>query len=150
MANSIHSRTLHRQVKLPMLIPSYSPFNYPEHTYIPYSMERECMKTHFATEAREDRLFILAKSTEYFNEPFTGIPRDFWSTVTDETGLTAYSTAVDDPKLIEEGGHVLGVPKGIETLGLVSQGEFEIQLARAKLMLGLGRPYISPSVYSSL
>lgn len=109
------------------------------------------MKTRFADEGtREDRLFILAKSTEYFNEPFTGIPREFWATVTQETNLTAYSTAEDDPKLIEEGSHVLGVPEGIESLGLVSKAEFEVQLARAKLMLGLGRPYISPSVYSSL
>lgn len=109
------------------------------------------MKTHYVAEsAREDRLFILAKSTEYFNEPFTGIPRDFWVSLGDQTNLTAYSTAEDDENLVREGGHVLGVPEGIESLGRVSKAEFEVQLARSKVMLGLGRPYISPSVYSAL
>lgn len=133
--------------------PFRSPFDYPDHSYIPYSMERDCMKTRFADEEmREDRLFILAKSTEYFNEPFTGIPRSFWSTLIEMTNLTAYSTAEDDPNLMKdkEVAHVFGVPEGIESLGLVSKAEFEVQLARAKLMLGLGRPYISPSVYSAL
>ncbi|KAI5452662.1 hypothetical protein NCC49_000411 [Naganishia albida] len=128
-----------------------TPFNYPDHSYIPYSMERDCMKTHYVAEsAREDRIFILAKSTEYFNEPFTGIPRDFWVSLGDQTNLTAYSTAEDDENLVREGGHVLGVPEGIESLGRVSKAEFEVQLARSKVMLGLGRPYISPSVYSAL
>ena len=111
------------------------------------------MKTRFTDEeSREDRLFILAKSTEYYNEPFTGIPRSFWPTLTGQTNLTAYSTAEDDPNLIKdkEATHIFGVPEGIESLGIVSKAEFEVQLARAKLMLGLGRPYISPSVYSAL
>lgn len=127
------------------------PFDYPDHSYIPYSMERDCMKTHYvAKDAREDRLFILAKSTEYFNEPFTGIPRDFWTTLSDRTNLTAYSTAEDDESLVKEGGHTFGVPDGIESLGRITKAEFEVQMARAKVMLGLGRPYISPSVYSAL
>ncbi|KAJ9117021.1 hypothetical protein QFC22_004679 [Naganishia vaughanmartiniae] len=109
------------------------------------------MKTRYVDpESREDRLFILAKSTEYFNEPFTGIPRSFWPGLEGQTNLTAISTAMDDPNLIKEGSHIFGVPEGIESIGEVSKGEFEIQLARAKLMLGIGRPYISPSVYSSL
>jgi hypothetical protein len=109
------------------------------------------MKTHYVAEdAREDRLFILAKSTEYFNEPFTGIPRDFWTTLSDRTNLTAYSTAEDDESLVKEGGHTFGVPDGIESLGRITKAEFEVQMARAKVMLGLGRPYISPSVYSAL
>jgi hypothetical protein len=127
------------------------PFDYPEHSYIPYSIERECMKTRYVdSEGREDRLFILAKSTEYFNEPFTGIPRSFWAGLEEQTNLSAISTAMDDPNLVKEGSHIFGVPEGIESIGEVSKGEFEIQLARAKLMLGIGRPYISPSVYSSL
>lgn len=109
------------------------------------------MKTRYVDpQSREDRLFILAKSTEYFNAPFTGIPRTFWAGLEEETNLTAISTAMDDPNLVKEGSHIFGVPEGIESIGEVSKGEFEIQLARAKLMLGIGRPYISPSVYSSL
>jgi hypothetical protein len=42
------------------------------------------------------------------------------------------------------------LPAGIESHGQVAREEFEVMVSESKVMLGIGRPLISPSVYSAL
>lgn len=58
------------------------------------------------------------------------------------------SVAEDDVRA--EGETKVDVPNGVETVGRVSKEEFEVLVGQSRLMLGIGRPLISPSVYSAL
>jgi hypothetical protein len=56
------------------------------------------------------------------------------------TGLEVESVATGEVPL----------PDGVKSTGHVTREEFEVMVSKSKLMLGIGRPLISPSVYSAL
>jgi hypothetical protein len=68
------------------------------------------------------------------------VPTAFWATVQNQTGMNVVSVAEGDEPL----------PAGIESHGQVAREEFEVMVSESKVMLGIGRPLISPSVYSAL
>lgn len=126
---------------LTLALSPLSPFAYPLHTYIPYSIEHTCaMAPHVTPLEKSDQLFVLAKQTTYFQDPWSSIPSSFWEQAHNLTGLEVASVATGDDEL----------PKGIVSSGHVSRAEFEVMVSNSKLMLGIGRPLISPSVYSAL
>lgn len=117
---------------------------------MPYSIERECSALP-STDFREkkDRVFVLAKLAEYFLDGNTAPPVSLWDDFSDITGLQPISVATDR----EDGSKGwLGykVPKGVTVVPKMSREEFELEVALSKVMLGIGRPFISPSVYTSL
>lgn len=91
---------------------------------------------------RDDHLFVLAKRTSYFSDRDSNVPRKFWPDLKAQTGLWALSVAdSDDGK---------EVPEGVKSIGRVKKEEFEELVGKSKLMLGIGWPPISPSIYSAL
>ncbi len=74
------------------------------------------------------------------------VSRDQWQRVTDETQLQCFSTANEDSEDLIRGT----VPAGVVTIGQVSRTEYDLHVAKSKLMLGIGWPLISPSVYVAL
>ena len=118
-----------------------SPFAYPLHSYIPYSIEQTCASAPQVTPLEKaDKLFVLAKQSAYFQDPWSSVPASFWAKVQNQTGLEVSSVASGEEPL----------PEGVHSSGLVSRTEFEVMVSKSKLMLGIGRPLISPSVYSAL
>jgi hypothetical protein len=98
------------------------------------------MAPHVSPLEKLDQLFVLAKQTTYFQDPWASIPSTFWAQAQNLTGLEVASVATGDDEL----------PEGIVSSGHVSRAEFEVMVSKSKLMLGIGRPLISPSVYSAL
>lgn len=92
-------------------------------------------------------MLILAKKTEYFWR-YHEIAPDFWQNQTELTTLEAFSVAQDDPR--KPGEDSIFVPEGVRTVGHVSGAEFNSHLANSKVLVGIGRPAISPTIYFSL
>lgn len=125
-----------------------APFAYPHHTYLPYSIESTCEAVPFVpAHEKKNQAFILAKRTDYFWYR-SSVPAEFWPKLEDETGLKALSVAVDDVR--QPGEKDLPVPDGVTSIGRVSKAAFERVVGESRVMLGIGRPLISPSVYSAL
>lgn len=68
-----------------------------------------------------------------------------WSALVNETGLSILSTATDDDNKVPD-----NLPPGVQSVGRVSRLEYEDLVAGSKVMLGIGHPEISPSVYTAL
>lgn len=100
-----------------------------------------------STNLKEDNAFILAKRTDYFYNR-NSVPPEYWPHLKPDTGLSALSVAQDDHRDAGEVG--LPIPEGVNTIGRVSKEMFEEVVGKSKVMLGIGRPLISPSVYSAL
>lgn len=125
-----------------------APFAYPHHTYLPYSIESTCEAVPFVpAHEKKNQAFILAKRTDYFWYR-SSVPTEFWPRLEAETGLTAMSVAIDDVR--QPGEKDLPVPEGVTSIGHVSKSTFERVVGESRVMLGIGRPLISPSVYSAL
>lgn len=122
-------------------MPCDSPFAYPLHTYIPYSIEQTCATApQIASLEKSDKLFVLAKQSDYFQDPWSSVPAVFWQRTRNLTGLEVESVATGE----------VALPEGVNSQGHVTREEFEVMVSKSKLMLGIGRPLISPSVYSAL
>lgn len=68
-----------------------------------------------------------------------------WSALVNQTGLSVLSTATDDNNKIPD-----ELPPGVQSVGRVTRLEYEDLVAASKVMLGIGHPGISPSVYTAL
>jgi hypothetical protein len=66
----------------------------------------------------------------------------FWTDLAKEPTFDLLSTCD-----IEDG---YPLPEGLDTMGLQSREDYEELVGSVKVMLGMGAPLISPSVYSSL
>jgi hypothetical protein len=64
------------------------------------------------------------------------------------TGLEFLTVASDQP--VREGDERYPMPEGLSVLGEVGKEDFRRIAGESRVMLGLGRPPISPSVYESL
>jgi hypothetical protein len=69
-------------------------------------------------------------------------PMKFWSDLSHEPNFNLLSTAE-----IEEGKPL---PEGLETLGKQTRVAYEELVGGSKVLLGMGFPPISPSVYTAL
>lgn len=117
---------------------------------MPYSIERECSATPLVPlEEKTDRVFVLAKLAEYFYDQRKAPPVELWSTFEQQTGLEPISVAVDRQDG-DKGWLGYKLPPGVTSVPKMTRDEFERQVGMSKVMLGIGRPFISPSVYTSL
>jgi hypothetical protein len=117
---------------------------------MPYSIERECSAVPLTPPAQKlNRAFVLAKLAEYFYDKRKAPPDSVWKNLQQVTGLEAVSVATDRQDGAR-GWLNYTVPPGVTLMTPLSRAQFEIEVGKSKVMLGIGRPYISPSVYTSL
>jgi hypothetical protein len=84
--------------------------------------------------------------TDYFYaETFTeALDPRLWASFENTTGLKPIGTAVNLANRHFE------APEGLYNLGSLSRSNYDRKLAESKVLLGIGRPEISPSPYSAL
>lgn len=121
-----------------------SSFQYPGHTYMPFSVQFTCMNKSDPQHVKEDRLFVLGKSAEFFYEPHAP-PIESWRDIIEGTGLSITSAAAEG-----DGKHHWEIPDGVETMGHLSKVDFAAAMGKSRAMLAIGRPTISPSPYEAL
>lgn len=126
-----------------------SPFAYPNYTDIPFTLERECTKVPIVDKEEEvNEVFVLAKLARYYYKPDKAPLPSTWLDFEAESGLTPTTMA---PDVIAEGDQeAVFVPKGLTKIDRMSREGFLQRLGKSKVMLGIGSPRISPSVYDSL
>ncbi|KAL7424015.1 hypothetical protein Q5752_001600 [Cryptotrichosporon argae] len=123
-----------------------TPFPYPDHTWIPYSAERECLQTPYIPfEERNSSVVILAKETKYFHYPVATDLLPAWPALADD--LAALGHSFVSTSTISEGQPL---PVGVEMVGRQARPAYQHLLAGAKALLGIGHPEISPSPYVAL
>lgn len=117
---------------------------------MPYSIERECSAVPLTPLVeKQDRAFILAKLAEYFYDERKAPSMSVWHNFQEETSLEPVSVGTDR----EDGARGwlnFTLPDGVTRIGPFNREEFEVEVGKSKVMVGIGRPYISPSVYTSL
>ncbi|KAG8962948.1 hypothetical protein FRC00_008355 [Tulasnella sp. 408] len=125
--------------------------------YIGYSVERTCMKTPYIQHAERPRqAYILAKSLSYFQRPdyllsdpsgnnATHLTDDFYAKIAEEIDMTWVGSFKLDAK---PAGSL--PPPGIVQLEKLDRPAFHRKLAESRLVLGIGRPALSPTPYEAL
>jgi hypothetical protein len=82
----------------------------------------------------------------YFNwGGLNGVMHDNWDTLVSDLkqdGYEFWTTAKE-----EEG---FPIPEGLKKMGLMARNDYELMVGSAKVLLGIGKPEISPSVYTAL
>jgi len=117
---------------------------------MPYSIERECSAVPLTPPKQKmNRAFILAKLAEYFYDKRKAPPQSVWPEFEKTTGLEPVSVATD--RMDGDRGWLnFTVPDGVTPMKPLPRDQFELEVGESKVMVGIGRPYISPSVYTSL
>lgn len=87
------------------------------------------------------REIATALTVDYFDWVFAP-PRQYFSDLASQPDLQLLSAAN------EHDGHTL--PPGVISLGQQSRADYERLTGSVKAMLGIGGPFISPSVYTAL
>ncbi|KAJ9093528.1 hypothetical protein QFC21_006362 [Naganishia friedmannii] len=128
------------------------PYPYPGHTHIPMSLEKQCTATPFIPHHnRKDTAVILGKLTPYFFPNRSGdLPPSLeaWQGFLRETGLQAIGNA--KPLFPGVEGEPQSTPEGVLNRGPVGRDEFTEEVGKARMMIGIGMPAISPSPYLAL
>ncbi|KAL1407717.1 hypothetical protein Q8F55_007150 [Vanrija albida] len=121
-----------------------APYNYPGHSYLPLSIEQRCLQSPVTPHAeRENAVLILAKDSAYFS--YRDYLTSAWPaiiTALTAAGIEVWSTAKEVPGR--------PIPDGIKKLGVLTPTEYVATVGRAKALLGIGLPEISPSPYVAM
>ncbi|KAL1408263.1 hypothetical protein Q8F55_005069 [Vanrija albida] len=117
-----------------------TPYPYPGHTWVPVSMERECLATP-APKTRTRRVVILGKRASYFQSRYAGVR---WDVVQRRLG------AADIELVAAMETDNATVPAGISNVGQLDQGAYSRLLSRSAALIGIGAPLISPGPYFAL
>ncbi|KAG8993905.1 hypothetical protein FRB94_013077 [Tulasnella sp. JGI-2019a] len=128
---------------VPTPVGHYSRF--PKHYYIGYAISHHCTKTPVvAPENRTNHAFILAKESSYFHDDKDRLafPLDAYATITEQTGIQVVTTANESA--------TQPIPAGVEKLGHLTREEFYHELSYSKVLIGIGRPFLSPSPFDAL
>ncbi|ORY35916.1 hypothetical protein BCR39DRAFT_513030 [Naematelia encephala] len=120
-----------------------TPFNYPNNSFLPWSIEDHCMQIETVPwEERTDTALIYAKLASYFK--ISKLDREFWNT--DEVKAQTWkflSTAEQDGK-----GSI--IPEGLESIGRQTRDDYNRLLSSVKVVVGVDLPKVSPTVYAAL
>ncbi|WWC88273.1 uncharacterized protein L201_003180 [Kwoniella dendrophila CBS 6074] len=126
--------------------------------YIGYSFEDECKKREFIPhDQRPNSAWILAKQATLFHlsDKETVFNRSYFELATKEDGLEdlefrgAYQVNGEYMKGWINDGPVKPVPY-TTNLGKINSNQFEEELSKSRIMIGIGNPTLSPSPYLSL
>ncbi|TFK63467.1 hypothetical protein BDN72DRAFT_320900 [Pluteus cervinus] len=119
-----------------------SPGNSINNTYLGYSIERTCMRRPVTPIAkRPNQVYILAKRLSYFREKGYSWPDISFDQAPFPLQFVAGLTHDVEPD---------EVPGGIIDVGRLNQTQFYDHLGNSRLLLGIGRPPLSPSPYDAL
>ena len=88
-------------------------------------------------------MLLFAKRSSYFDWG-SATPRKFWSDLVADP-MVPYDLVLT--ATVEE-GHAL--PPGLNTRGKQTREQYEELVGDVRAMVGLGAPFISPSVYTAL
>jgi hypothetical protein len=118
-------------------ISHYKEFN----MYTGYSIEAYCGDV-FPAEDRRHRTYILAKQSEYFIKDTFALTSGIFNDTKNETGIefVAGIGKPDSPLPI----------LGVNNIGFQSIPDFLYELGHSKALVGVGRPWISPTPYDAL
>ncbi len=124
--------------------PLISPQNSRDNYYLGYSIEKTCLHIPITpNEERPRQAYILAKETLYFSAKEYAWP------------ALAFDPAPIDVKLIAgiaryNPSPLDTLPKGITDVGKLNKTQFYEHLGRSRVLVGIGRPVLSPSPYDAL
>ncbi|KAJ7194604.1 hypothetical protein GGX14DRAFT_700909 [Mycena pura] len=114
-------------------------------TYLGYSVEPGCRTTPFVPHALRDAsplIYVMAKDMDYFKPETPAWEADYYTDAADATGahfmVGAYGTPSEH------------FPQVLENVGLMPQDWFYETLSKSALLIGVGRPWTSPTMYDAL
>lgn len=118
-------------------ISNYKDFN----MYAGYSIEAYCGDV-VPAEERKHRAYILAKQSEYFVRDTFALTSGIFNDTKNDTGIdfVAGIGKPDSPLPIS----------GVINIGFQSIPDFLYELGHSKALIGVGRPWISPTPYDAL
>ncbi|EIM87562.1 uncharacterized protein STEHIDRAFT_96739 [Stereum hirsutum FP-91666 SS1] len=115
---------------------------FPDVTYVGYSVEPSCSKQPFIPhEGRQ--AYLLAKHLYYFTDEIAhGWSSTVWKRVKEETGIELIIGSRGDDDYEQ--------PEGLTNLGFMPQERFLNEVAKSRVLIGVGQPYTSPTPYEAL
>lgn len=115
----------------------------PSNVYLGYSVEKYC-KRH-PIPSKFDRGFIFAKNPDYFAPgafAFHTHDNRTFANIKEELGMDFVATAGNREDVLPD--------PGVENLGRMPPDEWYQELAKSVALVGIGRPWISPTPYDAL
>jgi hypothetical protein len=109
--------------------------------YTGYSIEAYCGDV-MPVEDRKHRAYVLAKKPEYFVEDTFALTSRIFEDMSEQSG-------VDFVVGIGKVGSALPVP-GLTNIGSQAKQGFLHEVGQSKVLVGIGRPWISPTPYDAL
>ncbi|VDB91883.1 unnamed protein product [Peniophora sp. CBMAI 1063] len=123
-------------------------------TYLGYSIDERCTRHAFVpTQTRERRAYLLTKflrflvHNDYDGDP--AWPADVWQRLTNELDVTLVASIKIDV-MPDDSPLPAGLPAGIVRLPELGPEEFVDELAKSRVLIGLGNPRTSPTPYEAL
>jgi hypothetical protein len=114
-----------------------------ENVYLGYSIENTCTQiptTLFAERPRQ--AYILAKRLDYFGSEYSWTGVDLDSPPFDISFLAGIRDLDSEQNVT--------LPSGIKNLGLLDKTAFYRHVSESRVLLGIGKPTLSPSPYDAL
>lgn len=117
--------------------------------FLGYSIEKTCLRTPFAPfDSRPRQAFVYAKFLHYFtgseyilrDDPS---PTDFFSTLAEAANMTFLARFEHDIDTISP-------PPGITELERLDRPAFQSVIARSRVVMGVGSPWLSPTPWEAL
>lgn len=124
--------------------PVISPDNSRDNYYLGYSIEKTCLQIPITpNEERPRQAYVLAKETRYFFDNEYAWPTLAFDAAPIDVELIAGIARHNPPPLDT-------LPKGITDVGKLNKTQFYEYLGRSRVLVGIGRPVLSPSPYDAL
>ncbi|KAG8923032.1 hypothetical protein FRC01_013317 [Tulasnella sp. 417] len=127
--------------------------------FVGYSLEKTCLKTPFIPHNdRPHQAYVLAKSLNYFVSPTYILP-DPQGVKENQLNDDFYANLARTDNITWLGQYKLeGMPKelpphpppGISQVERMDRSAFQRLIAQSKVLVGIGRPFLSPSPYEAL
>ncbi|KAL7415794.1 hypothetical protein BDY24DRAFT_338147 [Mrakia frigida] len=114
--------------------------------YLGYSIEDACLSVPVVpVEERENRAYILAKYHNYFTSSETTWSLDSFPRMSSSLSTTFVGGWVD-----RGNPHQASPVEGVTNLGKMDREAFVREMAKSKVLIGMGNPVISPTPYEAL
>lgn len=118
-----------------------SPFRYPGHTWMPFSLEKTCKSV--SQPKKTDRVFILGQKASIFYSDKAPDPTG-WTDLATKVGLRLVAAASPDKD------DARPLPKGVERVGPLNSITFSQALAESRAMIGIGNPFTTPTPFEAM
>lgn len=118
----------------------------PNHTYLGYTFEGCTDGDVVPHSQRDNTVVVYAKRVNHFHTVDTW-PSVLYSAASNATGLSFVTTASHDDDSRKNGQEL---PPGLSSAGYMQKKDYDLMVGKAKVMLGMGKPTISPSPYAAL